>query len=234
MSGFKATKQSTREEGLARHISREHVSANCTLSVHDINTLIVSTSYTEHVQSVPSNNGIQHKLYPTLPHSTTMPSVSSLSDPTAYHILTYGTLLGSNIQNTFLAGPLAFKVLPRPQFSTLQQAIFPPYFAFQTALPIVLALTWPGVKSAALGGATMREHAGPRGLLEEQYMWTALAPIALMCGTSLLNLVLLGPATTNVMKQRKHQGGTKPVVVSMLSSCADSRIHRDARWQEIL
>ena len=136
-----------------------------------------------------------------------MPSLSSFTDLTAYHLLTYGTLLGSNIQNTFFQGPIAFTVLPRAQFSTLQQAIFPPYFAFQTVLPIVLALTWPGERTAALGGATLRRNAGPRGLLEQENIWTALTPIALMAGTNLLNLVLLGPATTKVMKQRKHQGG---------------------------
>lgn len=135
-----------------------------------------------------------------------MPSLSSLSDPKRYHILTYGTLLGSNIFQTFLNGPLAFKVLPRPQFSTLQQAIFPPYFAFQTALPIVLALTWPGEKVAAVGGTAMRQNAGPSGLMEGDNMWMALVPIAVMCGTSLVNLVFLGPATTKVMRERKHQG----------------------------
>ena len=82
-----------------------------------------------------------------------MPPLSSVSDPRAYHILTYGTLLGSNLQNTFLAGPIAYKCLPRPQFSTLQQNIFPPFFSFQTALPLILALTWPGEMVAGASGA---------------------------------------------------------------------------------
>ncbi|KAF7196421.1 Xanthocillin biosynthesis cluster protein D [Pseudocercospora fuligena] len=134
-----------------------------------------------------------------------MPGTQSLFDPKNYHILTYGTLLGSNLFQTFLAGPLAFKALPRPSFSTLQQAIFPPYFTFQTALPLVLALTWPGEKLAQAGGAVARRHAGPYGLLEEENRWIALLPIVIMFGTSLLNLVALGPATTKVMKERKHQ-----------------------------
>lgn len=135
-----------------------------------------------------------------------MPAFQSLTDPKNYHILTYGTLLGSNLFQTFLAGPLAFKALPRPSFSTLQQAIFPPYFAFQTALPLVLALTWPGEKLAQAGGAVVRRHAGLSGLLEEENRWIALLPILMMFGTSLANLVVLGPATTKVMKDRKHQG----------------------------
>lgn len=135
-----------------------------------------------------------------------MAPVSSLSDPKAYHILTYGTLLGSNIFQTFLAGPVAFKALPRPSFSVLQQAIFPPYFTFQTALPLVLALTWPGEKIAAAGRAVARQNFGLAGLLEEEHRWTAFAPIFAMFATSFLNLLVLGPATTKVMKERKHQG----------------------------
>ena len=136
-----------------------------------------------------------------------MPSLASLTDPKTYHILTYGTLLGSNLFQTFLAGPIAFTCLPRPQFSTLQQKIFPPYFSFQTVLPLVLALTWPGEKVAgAIGVGSVRKDAGWRGLMEEGNLWTALLPIGIMFGTSLANLFVLGPATTKVMRERKHQG----------------------------
>ena len=156
-----------------------------------------------------------------------MPSLSSFSDPKVYHILTYGTplqvyamqriatfmliampgtLLGSNIFQTFLNGPVAYKSLPRPNFSQLQQAIFPPFFAFHTALPIVLALSWPGEKIASVGGAIARQHAGWRGLLDEGNFWTGLAPIAVMFLTGLVNMVALGPMTTKIMRERKHQG----------------------------
>ncbi|KAK0801721.1 hypothetical protein LTR91_013590 [Friedmanniomyces endolithicus] len=140
-----------------------------------------------------------------------MPSTASLTSPTSYHLLTYGTLLGSNLFQTFLNGPVAYTALPRPQFSTLQQAIFPPYFTLQTLLPLVLALTWPGDSNttAALGlrgsGAVARQNAGYSGLLAKANFWDALVPIAMMFGTSLLNLAVLGPATTRVMRRRKHQ-----------------------------
>ncbi|KAK3047927.1 hypothetical protein LTR09_010752 [Extremus antarcticus] len=136
-----------------------------------------------------------------------MPSLSSFTDPRAYHILTYGTLLGSTFFQTFMAGPLAYIWLPKAQFSTLQQKIFPPFFSLQTALPLLLALTWPGEKLAgAAGVGAMRQHTGWRGLIDDSNMWTALVPIGLMFGTSLLNLVWLGPATTKVLRERKHQG----------------------------
>jgi hypothetical protein len=135
-----------------------------------------------------------------------MPSLSSISDPKAYHILTYGTLLGSTFFQTFLGGPLAFKALPRPQFATLQQTVIPYFFALQTALTTVLPLTWIGEKAAAIGDASIRHSAGTRGLLAKENIWTGLVPIAIMFGTSLLNLAVLGPATTKVMKERKYQG----------------------------
>ena len=132
-----------------------------------------------------------------------MPSFASLVDPKPYHILSYGTLLGSTFFQSFIAGPFAFYALPRPQFSVLQQKIFPTYFAIQTALPVVLALTWPGERVA---GAALRKGAGWRGVLDGGNFWDALVPIGLMLGTGVLNLIVLGPATTKVMKERKHQG----------------------------
>lgn len=131
-----------------------------------------------------------------------MPSLSSIADPKSYHIIAYGTLLGSSAFQTFLAGPLAFKVLPRQQFSTLQQSIFPAYFSSQTVLPVVLALTWPGEKIAGIA----TEGAGLKGLFQGDNVWYGLAPLAVMFGTGLLNLAVLGPATIKVIKERKQQG----------------------------
>ncbi|WPG98427.1 Hypothetical protein R9X50_00121700 [Acrodontium crateriforme] len=131
-----------------------------------------------------------------------MPSTHSLSDPKAYHILSYGTLLGATVFQTFFGGPLAYKALPRAQFSTLQTAIFPPFFTLQTVLPAVLALTFPGDRIA---GTAIRSNSGFFGLLADANTWSALAPIAVMFGTSIVNLLYFGPATTKVMKQRKHQ-----------------------------
>jgi hypothetical protein len=142
------------------------------------------------------------------PHISTaiMPSTASFSDPKVYHILTYGTLLGSNLFQTFLGGPLAFKALPRPQFSTLQQAIFPPYFTFQAALPVLLALTWPGDKIAQVGVKAITQNTGFWGIFSDNSFWTAGVPVAIMFATSAANLFVFGPATTKVMKERKHQG----------------------------
>ncbi|KAL9087557.1 MAG: hypothetical protein Q9159_003573 [Coniocarpon cinnabarinum] len=118
-------------------------------------------------------------------------------------IFSYGTLLGSTIFQSFIAGPVAFKVLPRPSFATLQTGIFPVYFAMQTALPAMMALTFPDVASSAVTGA--RVSAGPMGLLDDRVRLSALTPLGVAFATALVNLVWLGPVTTQVMKERKHQ-----------------------------
>jgi len=72
----------------------------------------------------------------------------------------------------------------------------------QTALPIVLALTYPGERTVTGVGASSLT-----GVLQDSNRYSVLAPIIVMFGTSLANLVAVGPATTKIMKDRKHQGG---------------------------
>lgn len=155
-----------------------------------------------------------------------MSSSASLTDPKAYHILAYGTLLGSTIFQTFIGGPVAFKALPRPSFSTLQTAVFPIFFTMQSALPAVLALTWPGEKVLETAGTlAVRRHAGALGLLEKENLWSGLVPVAVMFASGFLNLTLFGPMTTKVMKQRKHQG-TSNVTHRHKSACRNAQRSR--------
>jgi len=76
----------------------------------------------------------------------------------------------------------------------------------QSALPVVLALTWPGEKVLeTAGNLAVRTHAGALGLLQRENLWSGLVPVAFMFASGFLNLTLFGPMTTKVMKQRKHQ-----------------------------
>lgn len=135
-----------------------------------------------------------------------MPTLASLYDARSYHILAYGTLVGSTFFQSFIAGPVAFKAIPRSAFATLQTHVTPVFFSLQTALPIIMALTWPGRKLAAVGSAGVRSDTGVLGLLQKDNTWSALMPISVMVGTALLNLIALGPLTTQTMRERKHQG----------------------------
>jgi len=120
-------------------------------------------------------------------------SGSSLFSPAPYHILSYGTLLGTTFFHTFVGGIVSFQVLARPQFSLLMAKLFPVYFTMQTALPVVLALTYPGDSFSQPGVA---------GVLENT---SVLYPIAATFLSALANLAVVGPATTKCMDQRKLQ-----------------------------
>ncbi len=73
------------------------------------------------------------------------------------------------------------------------------YFSLQTVFPAVLALTYPG--SVALG-----IQSGLQGVLAESNRWSVLLPLTTIFVTSLANLAFVGPATTKIMRDRKHQG----------------------------
>lgn len=142
-----------------------------------------------------------------------MPSLAQFNSPTPYHIIAYGTLLGTEVFQSFIAGVQAYRVLPRPQFATLQSALFPIYFSMQTALPLVLALTFPGAVHGAQISATTSTTSwgvstsagGVFGVFETANRWSVLVPLATTFVTSLVNLVYVGPLTTKIMRERKHQ-----------------------------
>ncbi|OLN94001.1 putative mitochondrial outer membrane protein [Colletotrichum chlorophyti] len=117
-----------------------------------------------------------------------------------YHIISYGTLLGTTFFHSFVNGITMFRVLERPAFSAAQNALFPVYFTIQAALPAVLALTYPGSNSL------LGVHAGGiRGLLDETNRVSALLPIATMFITGLANLLVILPKTQKVMNARYAQ-----------------------------
>ncbi|KAK8153704.1 hypothetical protein IWX90DRAFT_76605 [Phyllosticta citrichinensis] len=119
---------------------------------------------------------------------------ANLGDPAPYHLLAYGTLLGSTLFQSFIGGVVAFRVLPRPQFASLQSKIFPVYFTLQTLIPAALYLTQPAsLSNASLSPSTTTTFSTATNLT-----------IAMAAG-GLLNLVLVGPQTTAVMRERKHQ-----------------------------
>ncbi|KAF2455775.1 hypothetical protein BDY21DRAFT_372921 [Lineolata rhizophorae] len=123
-----------------------------------------------------------------------MPFLTTLTTPAPYHLLSYGTLLGTTFFQSFIGGTTAFRVLPRHAFSTLQSNIFPIYFGMQTVLPVAMALTYPDAAGRGIAG-----------LFEADTRWSALVPTLTMLVTGAANWVVVGPATTGVMKERKHQ-----------------------------
>ncbi|KAL3964728.1 hypothetical protein ACCO45_001732 [Purpureocillium lilacinum] len=115
-----------------------------------------------------------------------------------YHIISYGTLLGTSFFHSFINGPVMYKSIDRPAFSAAQTNLFPIYFSIQTVIPVILALTFPG---NTLTGVP----SGVSGLLDNSSRWDSLLPIAAMFVTGLANLAVIGPATTKTMKERRGQ-----------------------------
>ncbi|KLJ05751.1 hypothetical protein EMPG_10791 [Blastomyces silverae] len=116
------------------------------------------------------------------------------------HILSYGTLLGAQVYQTFVGGIIAYRTLPRPQFSTLQASIIPVYFSIQAALPVVVALTYPGTKTFVGRGPSSLS-----GVFAEDQRTTTLLPLVTMFVAGLTNRLVLGPMTAKIMRQRRHQ-----------------------------
>lgn len=108
-----------------------------------------------------------------------------------------------------------FKTVSRHSFSAIQTGLFPIYFGIQTAVPVILALTFP---SNALFGIP----SGISGVLHETGRWTALAPLATAFITGLVNLVILLPLVTTVMKERRGQGTVDLPTCSL--SCTPSQL----------
>jgi hypothetical protein len=127
-----------------------------------------------------------------------MPSI--LLSPSPYHVLLYGTLLGTEIFQSFIAGIVSFRALPRPAFATLQSALFPIYFSMQSVLPVLLAVTLPEMRTA-IG----RIPAGIPGVLHKDNRWRVLTPFVTIFVTGLVNRFYLEPLTTKTMRSRKSQ-----------------------------
>ncbi|AET38318.1 Tmh18p Ecym_2605 [Eremothecium cymbalariae DBVPG len=61
----------------------------------------------------------------------------------AFHLLFYSFSFGGSTFYSYVASPIAYKALDIDSFSTLQQNVFPLFFKFQTAYPLILAATGP-------------------------------------------------------------------------------------------
>jgi hypothetical protein len=92
-----------------------------------------------------------------------------------------------------------FKSVDRHNFSAIQNNMFPIYFGLQSALPVVLALTFPG--SPLLGVPS-----GVSGLFDVSSRLDSLLPLGAAFVTGVLNLAVLMPATMSIIKERRGQG----------------------------
>ncbi|OTB08357.1 hypothetical protein M426DRAFT_316980 [Hypoxylon sp. CI-4A] len=119
-----------------------------------------------------------------------------------YQVLSYGTLLGTQVFHTFINSIASFRVLERPQFAILQRSLFPIYFGIQTGVPAVLALTYPG-STSPLGGLSVPSSFA--GVFHESNRWGVLLPLGTIFATGLFNLAYLLPETNKITALRRQQ-----------------------------
>lgn len=105
------------------------------------------------------------------------------------HLLTYSTLVGTQLYQSFVMTKVSYEALPRSAFTTLQKRVFPIYFQSQSLLLLFVAATAP--------------PRGPTSLLEARTSWISF----LVAGaTAALNLLIYGPRTKDLMVERIQQG----------------------------
>jgi hypothetical protein len=84
---------------------------------------------------------------------------------------------------------LCYLYLPRPQFTSLQKRIFPVYFTLQTTLTAATVVTYPSGSLLAL--------------VENRF---DAATLGTTLGITILNWLVFGPRTSQIMVKRIHQG----------------------------
>ncbi|KAL9600097.1 MAG: hypothetical protein Q9179_003327 [Wetmoreana sp. 5 TL-2023] len=112
-----------------------------------------------------------------------------LAELAPYHLMLYGTLLGTELYQSFVMTKICYNALPMSAFTTLQKRVFPAYFRLQSILLLLTAATHP-----------------PFGPLSLVSLPGDLIPLAFGGALAALNLIIYGPRTQEMMVERIHQG----------------------------
>ncbi|CAE6525166.1 unnamed protein product [Rhizoctonia solani] len=110
----------------------------------------------------------------------------------ALYQLLYSYVFGATLWGSFIAGFIAFRAIPRQQFGLLQSRTFPVFFSTSTGVTIVLLGIWTATHNQVL--VDTFDFSSPAVI----QAW--VLALAAMCNT--VNLVYLGPKTTETMFKR--------------------------------
>ncbi|TVY72531.1 hypothetical protein Focb16_v012677 [Fusarium oxysporum f. sp. cubense] len=121
------------------------------------------------------------------------------------HLLSFSTLLGSQLYQTFIITKVTFKHLPRTPYINLQKNLFPTFFQGQALLLFLTAITLPPY--------------GALSLIEHKSDWI---PFAISGFVSGLNLMVFGPRTRQLMLDRVEQGTLEGKTVEGPSSAMEA------------
>ncbi|KAL7760523.1 hypothetical protein ACKLNR_010613 [Fusarium oxysporum f. sp. zingiberi] len=121
------------------------------------------------------------------------------------HLLSFSTLLGSQLYQTFIITKVTFKHLPRTPYINLQKNLFPIFFQGQALLLFLTAITLPPY--------------GALSLIEHKSDWI---PFAISGFVSGLNLMVFGPRTRQLMLDRVEHGTLEGKTVEGPSSAMEA------------
>ncbi|KXJ91283.1 hypothetical protein Micbo1qcDRAFT_225112 [Microdochium bolleyi] len=117
-----------------------------------------------------------------------LPSAAAVLAPV--HLLSYSSLLGMQLWQSFAVTKITHKALPKSAFTTLSKRIFRVYFLSQAALVLITASTAVPPQSPSSSTSSTR---------------TWFITFAVMTVSSVLNLLLCEPQARQAMIDRTHQ-----------------------------
>ncbi|KAF7306603.1 DUF4149 domain-containing protein [Mycena indigotica] len=129
---------------------------------------------------------------PPPPQQLSVATLLSLVQPSGIYALTYAFIYGTSVWLSFFGGVIAYKTLPRAQFSALQHKTFPIYFGLSIGAGSALLGAWTWANPLVL-----THYTNP--LVPEVAQAYTLAFVILMQSA---NYFVIGPLTSKTMFQR--------------------------------
>ncbi|KAF8482144.1 hypothetical protein DFH94DRAFT_627906 [Russula ochroleuca] len=122
----------------------------------------------------------------------TFGTLFSLFNLRGLYTLSFSFIFGMSLWVTFIGGVITYKTLPRQQFGSLQQRLFPVYFKLNALISSGLLLVW--VRNHDTVITQIAHPTNPD--VSQAY---ALAVVAI---SQALNAVWIGPATSKLLAAR--------------------------------
>ncbi|CAE6474136.1 unnamed protein product [Rhizoctonia solani] len=176
-------------------------------------------------------------------------AIKSTLQVRALYQLLYSYVFGATLWGSFIAGFIAFRAIPRQQFGLLQSRTFPVFFSTSTGVTIALLGIWTATHNEVLVGTFDFSSPAPvffstsTGVtIALLGIWTAthnevlvgtfdfsspaviqawVLALTAMCNT--VNLVYLGPKTTETMFKRHKLERAEKVQYSDPSASAEMK-----------
>ncbi|KAI8833223.1 hypothetical protein BJ741DRAFT_612387 [Chytriomyces cf. hyalinus JEL632] len=141
-----------------------------------------------------------------------MPLADYLPGLHGAHVVVLGTVTGMVLHTTFVASILQHRHLPKQMFSSLQSVQFPPYFALASASTLFLTYSTYSLSHFNKSESVLDSIFKNSNKTDSDAV--AIAVMALAATASVANMLVVGPATGRVKRERElfeKAGGSVPI-----------------------